>query len=67
MTAHLCIGGPLDGQWRECAGDYMRAIDPSKPPVSLSQFNAPPKNTVVKVYEYRLTRHIDGGYAWLLQ
>jgi hypothetical protein len=67
MSAHICIGGPADGEYRamDSGCHYVRvAVLPA--PESLCTPNSDkPKNTLCNVHEYLLSLHQLYGFAWI--
>lgn len=66
-TPYLCIGGPIDGQYRQMAEgcDHMRV--PELPPaqtVLYSRAEVPVKDLTMKVHNYYLATHRHHGLAW---
>lgn len=66
---YLCIGGPLDGQLRSCAGPVLRAALPLEPmttPFSAADAAAP-VDTFVSRVDYQLKLRTDGQLVWVCE
>lgn len=65
--SYLCIGGPIDGQYRQMPEgcDHMRVAElPPPPTVAFSRANAPVKDLSMKAHNYYLATHRYHGFAW---
>lgn len=67
---HICIGGPIDGEYRkmEDGCKLMRVAElPSAPSIAFSYEDAPipPKPCSVRAHNYYLATSRRHGFAWV--